>query len=952
MKRSLSALFALLSMGVMLSSFGDAGQTLTPPLQTPRLNLYAEFTENTRCPVFNADAKVSVWLKVEGRRIIDETLLWAQLDMKGVALAKGSIPVPKGNAAWEQVLDLPKTKSGYFELSLKLDKTGVTLPQMGSRAAGLLAYAVLPSLEPLKIEYVDQSRFGGMGTNFIVSGEYLKGDYVSPIYPLVGMKWCYRSRRPGEMLKNSIDELKTISDPAKMLEAGKGSCERAAGLCLLSDFHSLPVWLMKYPDAGKANDVNPTQEGQAYPPNDYAAYSKIIGALAAEQALNRKVNFPFQKRNYYFIHWEPDWHWKGSDEDFIKMYEVAYKAVHENDPDALLLGANYGVLATGNKHFERLFAKGLGQWLDGIVTHGYYIPEVQDPESGNLIVDMRKLMDMKRRYLKPDAFVINSEWGTNYGSVPALKYHPALLGEASRFMRGHIIALGEGCDTTMFFYTADMDEHGWGLFYNLNAPNPGCGATNVAPKPVMATATFATRLLEGTKNLCVMDFLGENVWGYAFDRAGVPVVALWSLDDVEREIDVPAGVKELTAFDPVGNPSTIKCHDGIAKLRIGAIPCYLMGLSKAALPVAQEKVAGGFPGDPLKLDASLKYTMKRGEYSAELGEGSSPAIPRSAPAGRGLLLAYDPVDGHLVSSSLVDVKPAVSLQLTGSTVKVSNLTGQELKGSLYVGKSGSDPVFKRQAVIPVFGSAEFVLETDKLGLDSASDVDIAMKFVDANGSASLGKAALRSSYVARKVTRPPAMDGTAGDWQLELFKTVTGPENVFGGDADLSFRLAMQYDERNLYCVFKVRDQSHVQERNDADSWNEDSVQLAIALHPENGDWKLFHKFCFAKSSKTGAVMEYRHNGTAELPAGKLSQTDAPCAITRSGDETIYTITIPWASLEKSLKSFPSEKRIGVGVYVNDVDMVDGQKTKRKSMEAFGGMGYTLSKDFGTVSLE
>ncbi len=957
-KFAFSAACAALAASFAFSAFGqDSSPAPAPaapqaPPQTPRLSVYAEFTKNSRCPVFQPGEKVSLWLKVDGRRLIDDNLRWNLLDWKGGVLAQGSLPVPKGSSAWEGSLDLPQTKSGYFEVGLKLEKADVGIPRMGTRPAGFVSFAVLPQLEALKLDFVDQSRVGAQGTTFIKTGEFMKGDYVDPVYPLIGMKWVYRSRRLAEIAPKSLDDFKPVLDPAKMAESGKWSCEHNAKLCQFVDAHSLPNWLMKLPEGVDPSKFTATVGGQSYPPNDYEAYYKLIANVAAEQALNRKVNFPFQRRSYYEIHWEPDWHWKGSDEDFIKMYEVAWKAIHDNDPDGLLLGANYGVLATGNKHMERLFAKGWAQWLDGIVFHTYYIPEVQNPERGNLINDMRKLVEMARANLRPGAPLINSEWGTNYGSSPAIKDHSSLYSETQRFMRGHLISLGEGADTDFYFYTADGSEHGGGLFFNLTAPHPVYGATHVAPKPLTSSAAFATRLLEGTKNLGPMEHLGDGVWGYAFDRAGVAVAALWSVDDQEREIALPVGVDSITVYDPMGNPSQAKAKDGVASIVVGAIPCYVSGFSRAAVPSLGAKAPEALPGGSIEVASGFKCQLRRGQGLFDLGEGPSLTLPRKISSGSSLLVACDPKDGHWISSSLLNVKGTAGLVLEGSSVKVSNAASSELKGTLSVARQGFDASFFAQVSVPANSSLGVPLDLKKAGLDGATDIDVTMKFVDANGSASTASASLRSSYVARRALHPPSMNGTASDWQLELFKTVTLPEAVSGGDSDLSFRFAMLYDDSKLYCAFKVRDQSHVQERWEGDSWNEDSVQLAIALHPEAGDWKLFHKFCFAKRSKLGEIMEFKHNGTKELPAGKITQDEVACAISRNGDETVYTVAIPWTSLEKSLKGAPPEHKIGVGILVNDVDFVNGQKTGRKTMEAFGGMGYTVSKDFGTVSLE
>ena len=46
------------------------------------------------------------------------------------------------------------------------------------------------------------------------------------------------------------------------------------------------------------------------------------------------------RKNYHQIHWEPDWHRRGSPDDFVKMYKTAHDAIHADDPDAVLTGGN------------------------------------------------------------------------------------------------------------------------------------------------------------------------------------------------------------------------------------------------------------------------------------------------------------------------------------------------------------------------------------------------------------------------------------------------------------------------------------------------------------------------------------------------------------------------------------------------------------------------------------
>jgi hypothetical protein len=651
--------------------------------------LSAEFANNTRCPVFKESEPVSLKIKASGRRASDDNLSWNLADLDGTPFGKGEMPVPKGDAPWEGILNLPKTPYGYFEVYLKFDKAGITIPQTGTRPEGFVTFAVMPKIERAALPSTDASRFGGQGTNFIKTGEFMKGDYVDPVYPMTGMKWIYRNRRPAELYPSGPDSFVPALDPDKVREQGKWSGEKAAGLCLFIDAHSIPGWLTKYPDGVKPPaKVSPTNDGQSYPPNDFVKYGQMIGKIAAEQALNRKINFPDQKKNYYEIHWEPDWHWKGSDEDFIKMYEAAYRAIHENDPDGMLLGANYGVLSTGNKHLERLFKKGFGNYLDGIVTHTYFIPEYQTPEKGHLSQEMRKLVALTRKYLKPGAPIINSEWGVNNGSYPSLKYHWALKDEAARFMRGHLTVLGEGADTTFYFYTADCGLDGGGLFFNLTYPKPVFGATHIAPKPVGTAAAVATRLLEGSRSLGALEYLGDNVYGYAFDRGGVIVAAPWTTYAEEKEILLPAGAKEVISYDPMGNSRALACKNGYASVKVGAIPSYIFGISKGAIPSVALKTAEkkAIPGGDLIMEKNdqsknIKYRMFSGNNSIELGEVSNLKVPRSASSGILLISAIDGKNGEWLGSTALELPNSVSMDVPNiGTFKLTNTRAEAVKG--------------------------------------------------------------------------------------------------------------------------------------------------------------------------------------------------------------------------------------------------------------------------------
>jgi hypothetical protein len=522
-----------------------------------------------------------------------------------------------------------------------------------------MSYAVLPAIEPLPLTHSDDSRFGAQGAECrddIALGER--------IWPLVGMRWAYRTRRPYEVASTGPETFKPVLDPEKM--RALAPTEADAGLCLFVDAHSLPPWLTALPSGHGGGLWTPpeTHYWQSYGVADATAYSRLIGQVAAEQAALRRAAFTSQKHNYYEIHWEPNWHWKGSDDEFIHMYQAARAGIQAHDPHGLLLGANYGAIDSGCRHLERLLAKGLGEYLDGIVTHTYYLPMLyRSPEAAGIIEGMRGLANLVRRYLPAGAPLLNSEWGVNCNESFARR-NPIdgarLRQEAAWFLRTHLIALGEGARTTFFYETVDPDDRGgWGLFFKCRYPQPASGPCHIAPKPVFAAVATATRLLEGTTTLGPIDYLGEPIWGYAFDRAGERVLALWSRDDCPRTITLPCGKGPITLHDSVGNARKMRVQMGTCQIPLDAQPVYVSGLSPAALPdgmavAASQVMAGKVLPLLAPLQSDEHIILYHPSAIVRSDAQGSLRIPGSLPPGRGLLVAKTR-ELNFIRSQVVDI---------------------------------------------------------------------------------------------------------------------------------------------------------------------------------------------------------------------------------------------------------------------------------------------------------
>ena len=117
-------------------------------------------------------------------------------------------------------------------------------------------------------------------------------------------------------------------------------------------------------------------------------------------------------RSRYLIHWEPDWSWRGSTDEFLQMYRDASRAIRENDPSGMLLGTNHGVLERAVPRMSELFEKGACRFHSGGCGSSLFLPVRALPEEKNLHGNCREMRRLTDRWLGRNAPLMNTEWGT------------------------------------------------------------------------------------------------------------------------------------------------------------------------------------------------------------------------------------------------------------------------------------------------------------------------------------------------------------------------------------------------------------------------------------------------------------------------------------------------------------------------------------------------------------
>jgi len=599
--------------------------------------------------------------------------------------------------------------------------------------------------------------------------------------------------------------------------------------------------------------------------------------------------------------------------------------------------------------------------MDGVLTHSYYLTGGDVGRKG-LVEDMRELVAMTRQYLPPGAKIMNTEWGLEWRQPPWIDPN-ALRIEAANFMRGHMIVLGEGADSTFYFYTADISHtSGGGLFYNLTTPHPGCGATNIAPKPVFVAAATATRLLEGTKNLGAIEYLDPNVLGYAFDRRGETVLCLWTKNGKPQTVKLPAGnAKSASFLDPMGNARELSAADGILAVELSGIPSWVRGTDRISLPAkAGGSLVEGLPGENAKLanaQASAKLKLLLNGAWAPAGQGQELSIPKNAAAGTLLLGSFDLKSDALLGCQLLRVKPQVEIAPAKTPVPgsmafdVKNMSSGLIEGTASIRVDGASCA-ETPVSLAKGGSGKAIFELRRNGIQLPAGAP-QVGFVDKNGaSCSFPAPSPKKVLSAKRTLSPPKIDGRLEDWQLELFNTL-GDSAKQELSHRLNLRAGAQYDEKNLYLGFKVDDRSHAQTRSPNGLWFGDSIQIGLAVAPDGVSWKSWQKLDFGKNSKTGTLSGYRDMGDA-FPVGPLKQGEVSWSIIHDGDETFYEVAIPWNMVGKDLQGPPPEGLLGLGIMVNNVDSdpATGAEGKRECIDGLGGMYWSKPEDFGILELK
>jgi hypothetical protein len=518
-----------------------------------------------------------------------DTLNWQIADYAGNSVASGSTLVPQGSS--KVSLSCTSTLAGYFAVTAKLQNAGSTLPQEGSRPAGMATFGVLPNVAdsvPAVSSILDRHRIGLQGTNYVEGGVCCTGTGLQPTNENLGSTWVLDQRAQSATEPNGPGEY----NPATY---ALDSAFHEGTLARIVTMNGIPSWASTAPSGASFG---------TYPPRSLSAYQSYAALVGQESARIHSAFIPNQQKNYYQVTWEPDpgpaTQWMGTNAQFVSLYQAAWNGVHSTDPNAAVMGPTTMSLTACASWLTNLAPLGLTKYLDAVSCHGYYTLSASSslpPEPANLMGQVQALRKTMTELLPAGTKLFVTETGISYpaGSQYSASYPTSdvLLQHAEAVVRTHLILLGEGVDTTFLFYSADFQgQVGFGMYFNLNMAVNEFGSPYISPKPAAMAVAAATRLVDGSRTLGSLTNLPTGGYGYSFLLTdGVHVVtALWA-HNASFNASLPYGFRlyasgangAATVMDTMGNPSTGQYADGVLQLTLSEMPIYVISTDNNAL---------------------------------------------------------------------------------------------------------------------------------------------------------------------------------------------------------------------------------------------------------------------------------------------------------------------------------------------------------------------------------
>jgi hypothetical protein len=288
---------------------------------------------------------------------------------------------------------------------------------------------------------------------------------------------------------------------------------------------------------------------------------------------------------------EPNAHFHGSPQTY-RAYAIAlHEEIEAVAPDLDVLGIQPGGFHLG-------YVRGMLEEGGERFTRAMDVLAVQTHPPGGMPVEearwdrpLAEVRDLARE------FGIGRIWSTEMGyrvEAPEEAHMPIRVSGRGRLVDLDLSERGQADHLTraFLFGLATTFERMYAFHFTPRSPSNGilfpwslsrCNHL-VTPRPVLAALSVANRLLAGTDERGMRDFVTPGLWGATFAGDGRRVDALWSVTGPQHvRVTAPEAVR---VHDIMGNRIPL-AEEGTDLLELGESPVYLVADDPGRDPVAE-----------------------------------------------------------------------------------------------------------------------------------------------------------------------------------------------------------------------------------------------------------------------------------------------------------------------------------------------------------------------------
>lgn len=679
----------------------------------------------------------------------------------------------------------------------------------------------------------------------------------------------------------------------------------------------LPKWLQQ-----------PKAKNQyLFAPNDWKRYAEAVEVWARDNP-----DLP----DVVSIYNEPNAHWRGTEEEFIKFHNVTTDAIKKGRPGTKVGGpVLYRILM---KDFKRYVEKGILNNMDYVVMHAYVHSTPPEREFIENIIAMQEFLKSTKYARLPIAL---TEFG--WTGYPGDWQKPVTELEKARYcVRSLLLCTARNIDTLIYFnarYAQAADE------YNYSIVKP-----DYTPLPAFVSFSTFLREMSTVKGGGQYFKLAPDVFWTGFKRDGKTLAALWTMN---RKIRLTLPAMPLSLRSMMG-----KSLAPVRAPELSPSPVYAEFADPAIAEMKVGKIRDLLPGSAISLDAEEILVPP----FLTLEKPNTIRFPVTAPLGEYTILFR--------KNGLFHAQPVHLIRPFTLEFRDWKWNGTDAKGIL---------VFRAVSHLP--GKTEVGLELKLAGktvasrsiaLESGKETELSFSLPFSSGKRITGELLLQCGSPIRWTaaqpfdTTPmaiPLFERTSPDvWkslpELDITRWGRTEEYKPGELSSVSAGLKLFAAPDGIHLLLRVHDKDHVQNDLWQDMWKEDSIQIGFDLdadkewqpnnvgHGLNGHRVVEYGLAArSKGRPQGWCFLGYADGVKSGPAFELMDTIKVRHAKASG-VTIYEALFPWKLLGATGTPDP-DSRIGMALLINDAGTGHG----RKILRFFDGVSSKNPEKYGRIQL-